>query len=162
MAERLATAYASRFQIPELRTSSAGTRAVVAHSIHPDAALVLDTLGGQVADFAARQLTPKIASDADLVLAMTKSHRNAVLEVAPHQLHRTFTLSEASCLASGYDARTVTDLAALRPHSAAHVLSDIPDPIGQSPEFFTAIGLRIAELLAPILELCRPCTSAGE
>jgi protein-tyrosine phosphatase len=135
---------------------------VVAHPIHPDAARVLEKLGGEVANFAARQLTPKIASGADLVLAMTKSHRNTVLELAPHQLHRTFTLSEASLLASGYNARTVADLAALRPHSAAHELSDIPDPIGQDPEFFAMVGLQIANLLPPILELGRPTAFGSE
>ena len=50
----------------------------------------------------------------------------------------------------------VADLAALRPYLAAHELSDIPDPIGQSTEFFAMVGSKIADLLSPILELCRP------
>lgn len=147
--------YSSRCQVPELRTSSAGTRAVIAHPIHPDAALVLETLGGDVSNFAARQLTSRIASDADLILTMTKAHRDAVLEIAPHQLRRTFALSEAAQLASESDARTVADLADLRPHLAARELSDIPDPIGRSTEFFAMVGSQIANLLPPILELCR-------
>jgi protein-tyrosine phosphatase len=155
IAERLAAACSARCQVPELTTSSAGTRAVIAHPIHPDAALFLEKLGGEVSNFAARQLTSRIASDADLVLAMTRTHLDAVLELAPHQLHRTFTLSEASRLASECNARNVTDLAALRPHLAAHELSDIPDPIGQSTEFFAVVGSQIANLLPPILELCR-------
>jgi protein-tyrosine phosphatase len=155
VAERLAAAYSARFQVPELRTSSAGIRAVIAHPIHPDAALVLEKLGGDVSNFAARQLTSRIASNADLVLTMTRAHRNAVLELAPKQLHRTFTLCEAARLASEWNARNVADLAALRPHLTAHKLSDIPDPIGQSAEFFAMVGSQIAELLPPILELCR-------
>jgi protein-tyrosine phosphatase len=86
---------------------------------------------------------------------MTRAHRDTVLEVAPHKLHRTFTLSEAARLASEYEAQTVADLAALRPQLAAHERSDIPDPIGQSAEVFAAIGAQIADLLPPILELCR-------
>jgi protein-tyrosine phosphatase len=128
---------------------------VIAHPIHPEAALVLEKLGGEVSNFAARQLTSRIASDADLVLTMTKAHRDAVLDLAPHQLHRTFTLSEASCLASEFSARSVADLAALRPQLAGHELADIPDPIGQGAEVFATIGGQIADLLPPILELCR-------
>jgi protein-tyrosine phosphatase len=93
---------------------------------------------------------------------MTRAHRDAVLEIAPHQLHRTFTLSEASDLASGYNARNITDLAALRPHLAQSAEQDIPDPIGRSAEFFAMVGSRIADLLPPILELCRPSPLAPE
>jgi protein-tyrosine phosphatase len=126
---------------------------VITHPIHPDAALVLETLGAS--NFAARQLTSRIASDADLVLAMTRAHRDAVLELAPRQLHRTFTLSEAARLVSECHAQTVADLAALRPQLAARELSDIPDPLGESTDFFATVGSQIAKLLPPILELCR-------
>jgi protein-tyrosine phosphatase len=129
---------------------------VIAHPIHQDAALVLEKLGGEVSNFAARQLNPRIASDADLVLTMTRAHRDAVLELAPRQLHRTFTLSEAARLATECNARNVADLAALRPHLAAHELTDIVDPIGQGAEHFAMVGSQIADLLPPILELCRP------
>ena len=128
---------------------------MVAHPIHRRAALVLEELGGDASKFAARQLTSKIAANADLVLTMTKFHRDAVLELAPHQLHRPFTLSEASRLASGFDARNVADLAALRPQLTADDLSDIPDPIGQGQEFFAMVGSQIADLLPPILGLCQ-------
>nr|WP_225951660.1 low molecular weight phosphatase family protein [Mycobacterium sp. OAS707] len=155
IAERLAAAYAAQSQVPGLSTSSAGTRAVVAHPIHPEAALYVEKLGGDVSNFAARQLTSRIASAADLVLTMTASHRDNVLELAPHQLHRTFTLCEAARLASECNARTVAELAAVRPQLARHEVRDIPDPIGQSREVFAMVGLQIAELLPPILELVR-------
>jgi protein-tyrosine phosphatase len=128
---------------------------VIGHPIHPDAATVLTKLGGDTADFAARQLTPRIASAADLVVTMTKDHRERVLEIAPTRLHRTFTLSEAARLASEPGAQTVADLAALRPYLDRDALFDIPDPIGQSPEVFATVGSQIADLLPPILELCR-------
>ena len=86
---------------------------------------------------------------------MTRAHRDRVLELSPQQLHRTFTLNEAARLASTGNAQNVADLAALRPNLAAHELSDIPDPIGQSAEFFAMVGAQIADLLPPILELCR-------
>lgn len=150
-AERLVT----RLQVPGLRASSAGTRAVIGHPIHDNAAQVLEGLGGDASNFVARQLTSKIASDADLVLTMTKAHRDTVLELAPRQLHRTFTLTEAAQLAVLDDASTVADLSALRSRVATREVADVPDPIGREADVFAAVGSQIADLLAPILELCR-------
>jgi protein-tyrosine phosphatase len=129
---------------------------VVAHPIHPDAVPVIQELGGETSNFAARQLTLRIASDADLVLTMTRAHRGAVLELAPHQIQRTFTLSEAARLASEWHPQNIAELAALRPQLAQHDLADVPDPLGQTAEFFATVGAQIAGLLPPILELCRP------
>jgi protein-tyrosine phosphatase len=128
---------------------------LIGHPVHHQAALVLETLGGDVSNFAARQLTSKNASEADLVLTMTCAQRDTVLEFVPRQLHRTFTLSEAARLATEFSARSVADLAALRPLLAGHQLADITDPIGQSAEFFETVGSQIAHLLPPIIELCR-------
>lgn len=112
-------------------------------------------MGGSAAGFAARQLTTKIAAAADLIVTMTTAHRDLVLEVAPRQLQRTFTLTELARLASLSGADKIGDLAALRPQIRASEMSDVPDPIGQSPKVFAAVGLQIAEDLPAILELCR-------
>jgi protein-tyrosine phosphatase len=128
---------------------------VIAHPIQEDAARVLENLGGDASVFAARQLTRRIASDADLILTMTVAHRDAVLELAPHKLRRTFILTEASSLITECNAQTFEDLAALRPQLAVSERQDVPDPIGQGPEAFAAIGAQIAGLLAPILWLCQ-------
>ncbi len=155
-AERLATTYCDEHQISGFVASSAGTRAVIAHPMHGDAARVLEELGGTASGFAARQLTPKIASSADLILTMTTAHRDHVLEIAPHKLKSTFSLPEAAQLVLTLGAQTIADLADLRPQLGADDVPDIGDPIGQSPEVFAAIGAQIAELLPPVLELCRP------
>lgn len=155
-AERLATAYCSRTGITGLTASSAGTHAVVAHPIHHDAAATLCDLGGDSSNFAARRLTRKVASTADLVLTMTRAHRTSVLEVAPHKLHRTFTLVEAARLITECGAQQIDALANMRSLLPGDDLLDIPDPIGQSPQVFSAVGQQIAELLPPVLELCRP------
>lgn len=128
---------------------------MIGHPIHRDAAAVLVELGGDTADFAARQLKPKILSAADLILTMTTAHRDAALEMAPYKLHRTFTLSEAAQLASVHGATSIADLPALRPHLNPQELFDIPDPIGQDPMVFASVGSQIAGLLPPILDLCR-------
>lgn len=154
-AERLALAYAALQGVPGFTASSAGSHAMIGHPIHRDAAVVLEELGGDASGFAARQLAPDIASAADLIIAMTSAHRDIALEAAPRQLQRTFTLTEIGRLASMDGAETLADLAALRPHLTAHDLADIPDPIGLSQEAFAAVGAQIADLLPPILELCR-------
>ncbi|KQY07869.1 protein tyrosine phosphatase [Mycobacterium sp. Root135] len=155
-AERLAAAYIAQPHNVTIAASSAGTRAVIGHPIHPEAAPVLERLGGDPSNFAARQLTAKIASSADLILTMTRAHRGAVLELAPHRLHRTFTLAEASRLISEHGAHTVADLAERRSLLTVDETLDIRDPIGQSPEVFAEIGSQIAHLLPPIFEVCQP------
>ena len=152
-AERLAAAYAARSALANFTASSAGTLAVIGHPIHPDAVPVLESLGGDSSDFAARQLTPKIAAEADLVLTMTRAHRDRVLELAPQRLHRTFTLIEAALLASDYQPKAVSDLASFRPRLAANESLDVPDPIGQGSDVYAKVGARIADHLPPILEL---------
>ncbi|MDZ7910615.1 MAG: low molecular weight phosphatase family protein [Rhodococcus sp. (in: high G+C Gram-positive bacteria)] len=155
-AERLATAYATRHHIPNFSASSAGTHAVIGHPVHPEAVPELLRLGGDPADFAGRHLTAKIAATADLVLTMTRAHRDRVLELAPQKLNRTFTLPEAAALAASHGAQSLADLAKLRPQLILNDSLDIPDPIGQSPDVFAAVGQQIADLLPPVLELCRP------
>lgn len=123
--------------------------------MHHLAVDVLTRLGGDPTDFAARQLTPRIATDADLVLTMTAVQRDAVLELAPRQLRKTFTLGEAALLTAEYSPHTIADLAALRPHLADHRPAEVPDPIGLDPDMFEAVGQQIAILLPPVLALCR-------
>lgn len=155
-AERLAAAHASAQQISGFTASSAGTRAVIGHPIHASAAEVLERLGGDSSNFAATQLTSKVATAADLIVTMTRDHRDAVLELAPNKLHRAYTLAEISTLASRFHARNLADLANLRPQLIPGEVPDIVDPIGQNSSIFEAIGHHIADLLPPVLELCRP------
>ncbi|WP_338100974.1 low molecular weight phosphatase family protein [Mycolicibacterium vanbaalenii] len=162
IAERLASTMGSQLGIPRFEAVSAGTRALVGHPMHRHAATVLDELGGSGLGFAARRLTPRIVSRADLVLVMTREHRDVVLECAPHKLHRTFTLVEAARLASECGAETVVDLAGVRPQLTATDSFDIPDPIGQPLEVFATVGQLIADHLTPVLELCQRSVDSSE
>jgi protein-tyrosine phosphatase len=151
-AERLALT----FDVPGLTTSSAGTRAVVGHGVHPLAARVLAELGGDGTGFAARQLNSRLASDADVVITMTMAHRDVVLELAPHQLRKTFTLIEAALLVTECGARTLAELAERRAFLDSHAVLDVPDPIGHTSDVFTAVAHQINGLLQPVLPLCQP------
>jgi protein-tyrosine phosphatase len=154
IAERLAIAYGAQLHLDDFNASSAGTHAATGDPIEPYAAHVLEQLGGDASHFASRRLTQRIAADADLVLTMTRAHRDDVLKIAPRQLHRTFTLSEAAQLVSEYNARSVQDLAACRPQLGEHRASDIPDPIGHDEAYFAWVGDQIADRLPQVVELC--------
>lgn len=149
--ERLTQAFAEEAGIADLTASSAGTRALVGHAVEPTAALVLEGLGGDPTNFRARRLTTAIASEADLILAMTERHRDKILALAPTQFKRTFTLREAARLAEESDATTVAELAVARPRYHIQESEDVADPIGADEETFHAVGLEIATLLGPLL-----------
>lgn len=123
---------------------------------------MLKDLGADPSEFSARRLNTRCASEADLIVTMTAAHRNAVLELAPHKLHRTFNLSEAAVLVSEYGAGSVSELADLRSQLSVQETVDIMDPIGQGRSFFAEIGAQISELLPPILELCRGETKRAD
>lgn len=157
MAERIGYLLANRLSL-DFTASSAGIGALVGNPMHPDAATVVEKLGADASGFRARQLTPRVASDADLVLTMTKEHRGAVLELAPRQLRRTYTLREAAVLITQFEAKSFADMASLRPYLPADEPLDITDPIGCGPEVFAEVGAEIARLLPPVMELCQRST----
>ena len=155
MAERLAAKYGAALGIPDLKLSSAGTRALVDQPIHRHARRVLELRGGDSSNFSSRQFTAKQASQADLILTMTLAHREAVLELAPRTLKRVFTLGEAARLAERADVRDLQELAHFRCELERDDFDDVADPIGHELDAFEACGSQIADLVQPVLELCR-------
>lgn len=140
--------------VPTLNVSSAGTRAVIGHPIHDHAGTVLAQLGGDPTGFSARQLTLKVASSADLILTMTRAHRDAALNIAPKKIRSTFTLVEASRLITDAGAESIAELAELRPHLLGTECEDIFDPIGGRLDTFFEVGTTIANLLIPMVDVC--------
>lgn len=155
VAERLAKEYARLVSISDFQPESAGTHAMVGNPVDSEASRALELLGGDASGHVARQVSGKILMAADLILTMSTAHRTSVLELAPRQLNRTFTLHEASRLASGYGVRTLSDLADLRSQLIEHKPMDVADPFGRSPQLHLAIAREISGLLPPVLDLCR-------
>jgi protein-tyrosine phosphatase len=88
---------------PTVAVSSAGTHALIGHSIaEPMAALLLDS-GFESDSFEARRLSEHMIKDADLVLAMTRAQRGLVVELWPPAVRRAFTLREFARLVSAVD-----------------------------------------------------------
>jgi protein-tyrosine phosphatase len=133
---------ADRFEV-----SSAGVRAVVGEPMNPDAAVHLEPHGLSADGFRARQLTPQMVAESDLVLTATTSIRSRVLEDSPTAMRRTFTVLELASLVdtagAGESPSDVVARAAAERSRAVLEDYDVPDPIGRGPEAHA----RAAELM---------------
>jgi len=137
--------------------SSAGTGAVVGDPISPLMADLLTGVGVPVDGFAARQLTPQIIEDCDLVLTMASQHRRWVVDRVPGAVRRTFTLLELAHVADAIElpagltsAQRLLELVdaaprlRLRPDVADKLSErvDVPDPYGRDESAYNeALGL---------------------
>ncbi|WP_409331709.1 hypothetical protein [Trujillonella humicola] len=171
VAERLTVARAARSlaDSPELgrvEVLSAGVQAEDGARMDPHSARALQALGGDPADFGAQRLGPELVRSADLVLTMTRKHREVVLGLDPRGLRRTFTLAEAADLVqladlSGLglmplDARTRElglRLDATRARRQAVPADDIADPVGQRASVHADVAGRIDRALRPLADV---------
>lgn len=99
--------------------------------------------------FAARQLTPALVAEADIVLGLTRDHRADAVRLVPSAVRRTFTLlefarivatPEARVSAGGAGADRLRELIAVAgplrgggPHGRP---DDVPDPYGRDRQAF--------------------------
>ncbi|MDI9891763.1 arsenate reductase/protein-tyrosine-phosphatase family protein [Microbacterium sp. IEGM 1404] len=84
---------------PDVAVESAGTGALVGAGIPEPALRLLSADGVDGAGHHSRQLTPALVREADLVLAMAREHRRAVVELVPAATRRTFTVRELARVA---------------------------------------------------------------
>jgi protein-tyrosine phosphatase len=76
------------------KVSSAGLGALVGQPIEPTALELLQEKGHAPAPHEARQLTPTLLAEADLVLVMEKRHLQDIGRVAPQARGKTFLLGK--------------------------------------------------------------------
>ena len=135
-----------------VRVSSAGTGAVVGAPVSPEMARLMLGDGVSPEGFVARQVSPSIVAEADLVLALTRAHRSAVVRLRPAAVRRTFTLLEFARIVGSEefsDVNAAEDLAEVVDFASGHRLlgevvadDDVPDPYRQGAEVFAeAYGL---------------------
>jgi protein-tyrosine phosphatase len=108
--------------VDPLPVASAGTHALVGHSIPAPLMGRLRAVGGDATPFAARQLTRDMISEAELVIALTRAHRAVVVELHPKAVRITFTLRELARIARQLppgDTAPLEPLARLRTFVAA-------------------------------------------
>jgi protein-tyrosine phosphatase len=89
MAEAL---LASRLSGRGIAVSSAGLAALVGRPAQPDACALLADRGLDLSGHRARQLTPDLLRQADLVLVMTADQRRAVASLDPSARGRVYRL----------------------------------------------------------------------
>ncbi len=76
---------------PRFDVSSAGVSALVGHPADESAVALMRERGIDISGHRARQLTPQVAAEADLVLVMESGHERAVYSIAPQargKVHR--------------------------------------------------------------------------
>lgn len=153
-----------------ISVSSAGTGALVGQPIDPQSAHRIAATGADVDGFAARQVTREDIAAADLVIAVTRSHVDAVVELNPRALRSTFSLPDLSDLlaearSSDIDAapgpNRVAKVAATavlmrgRAHPRQWSASGITDPFRQKSEVFDQMVWEIQETLPAVVRALR-------
>lgn len=109
-----------------VRVMSAGSAAGIGMPMTPEAADAVRELGLTPRPHASRPLTRKLIAEADVVLAMTRSHAAAVMDLDPGAADKVQTLDPSG--------------------------RDVPDPIGMGPEVYTQTARRIRELISRRLQ----------
>lgn len=154
--------------------SSAGTQALVGQAIARPMQQLLEGVGVDSQNFAARQLTVAQIQRADLVLALTRAHRSTVVLTCPAAVRRTFTLPEfartiAALPSPVQHAEATSRLAACISLAAAHRVrlsparsgeDDVPDPFGKPDAHYKVSfdGIRRAvDTMATALLKWGPC-----
>ncbi len=81
-------------QSPPVVTVSAGLSAYPGGNASPEAVSAMHARGLSLKDHQSRPVTPRLLKQADLVLTMTASHRQAILQRWPEAAAKTFLLSK--------------------------------------------------------------------
>ena len=92
IAERLGIPFKS-LETVNVRAMSAGVSASAGAPLTEEAAEVLRSLNVPVQPHAARNLTPELAAQSELIFCLTKAHRKAVVEMLPEVEGKTYCLS---------------------------------------------------------------------
>jgi len=148
--------------------SSAGTAALVGSAMDEQAAAQLVAHGGDPVGFRARDLTPALIAESDLVLTATRAHRGKVALMSPKVLRRVFTFCDFADLVVGIDGhsasvtqtgprawvREVAEKAAASRGlklPLAPDLADIIDPYRREDEVFATMARQIVESMPAVV-----------
>lgn len=140
--------------------ASAGVGAMAGSPMTPEAALRLEGAGGSADGFLARQLTPVMVKESDLILTATLAIRSRVLEDAPGALRRTFTVLELAALLDvvppDSDPAVLVRTAAEQRSRAALEDYDIPDPYLRGSDANDLAAALMADAVDTIAKGLRP------
>ena len=77
-----------------IKVISAGTAALPGAPATPEAVEVMKAKGVDLTNHRARELTPEMVREADLVLTMTQAQKNFVMKLLPSSCNRVYTLKD--------------------------------------------------------------------
>ena len=164
--------------IPGVRLRSAGTNALVSAPMTPEAKQIATKHGVAHPDaHIARQLREVDVREADLILAMAREHRRAVVEIYPRASRKTFTVREFARLAdvvadgvSNANAPLLTESAADRIRDGVEVIAsmrgslaplddplddDVVDPFRRSLEVYAQSASQLVPAVRSTADLLR-------
>ena len=166
------------------KATSAGTRGLSSARMTPGAQALAVALGVDGADAAAhrsRYLIELHLLTPDLILAMTRGHRRAVVELAPSRLRAAFTVREFARLAASLSDDEIAEAAAeAGPDAAARVRAaavlvssrrgiapppddpgddDVIDPYGRPWKVYQQSAAQLAPALAEVIRVVRAATA---
>lgn len=82
----------------QVTTRSVGVYALTGRSASEGAMVVAAERGADLSEHRARELTLAEVEAADIILVMEEAHRRSIFNLAPHQIHKVFLLSEMAGL----------------------------------------------------------------
>lgn len=94
MAEGIFKRLLKENNIDNINVSSAGISAMEDEMANEKAIYTLNKKNIDISNHRARQITKKIIEESDLILTMTNSHKNMILNVVPYYLDKVYTLRE--------------------------------------------------------------------
>ena len=112
-----------------IRVSSAGLAAAPGEPASPFAIEAVAWKGADMSDHRAVRLTPEKVLEADLILTMTRGHRDDVNNMFPGHKERVFTLADFA----GYG-------------------SEVPDPLGHALETYRECAHKLEEMIKRVLD----------
>ena len=98
---------------PEVTLGSAGTIGLTGRAMPHEAADLSRHFGGDPTGHVARVLTAEHLSTVNLVFAMSREHRRAIVELVPRAIRYTFTIREFARLVNGVTDDDLDEAAAL-------------------------------------------------
>ena len=151
--------------------TSAGTGRLLGQPMTPLTAAIVARHGGDPGGHRARQLTPALLAEADLVLALTRDHRAAAAQMHPPVLRRVMTLREAARLAplvpadglpEGLEERWRALAPALQaargtaPVRRAAGDDDVVDPYRRSEDVYEQCAAQVLPAVTALLDAVAP------
>ncbi|TFC68591.1 low molecular weight phosphatase family protein [Cryobacterium sp. TMT2-4] len=98
---------------PQVQLASAGTIGLTGQGMPAQAADLSRHFGGDPSAHVAQELTADHVQNADLVFAMSREHRRAIVELVPRAIRYTFTIREFARLVADLTDDDLDEAAAL-------------------------------------------------